>query len=229
MTSTHLTTLKLVVPALAAAALSLGAAASTAHADVSINCSIPLNVKCTVSDPVDGIASIIVRLDTALGPIDVVDKTYSCVSSASVSWDPIVPGGDILVTTCGGVLPPQSGRGWGQQVATYNAIGGRIQIDTTTKGSLDVPRPGIDYAMRTPLRTFIDSTGAGVVSLLLPLLSSFAPSTAEAELVESAHCCYDGTNTCVNVNLLAQCGEGLYFKYCSTDDKGVETCTNYPN
>jgi hypothetical protein len=228
MTSTRLVTLKLVVP-LTAAALSLGAAASTAHADVSISCSIPLDVKCTVADPVDGIASIIVRLDTALGPIDVVDKTYSCVSSATVSWDPIVPGGDVLVTTCGGVLPPRSGRGWGQRVATYNAIGSRIQIDTTTSGSLDVPRPGIDHAMRTPLRTFIDATGAGVVSLLLPLLSSFAPGTGEAELVESAHCCHNGTNTCVSVNLLAQCGEGLYFKYCSTGDDGVETCTNYPN
>lgn len=69
--------------------------------DTDINCTIPLNVVCDISDP-DGISRVRVRLDTALGEIDVVDENYSCDTDVTVSWDPIVPGAEFIVDECGG-------------------------------------------------------------------------------------------------------------------------------
>lgn len=73
--------------------------AAPAIAEPTIDCTIPLQVVCDVQDP-QGIARITVTVPTGMGPVDVVDQQFTCVSNATVSWDPIVPGYEIFVDTC---------------------------------------------------------------------------------------------------------------------------------
>ena len=69
---------------------------------VSYSCDIPLSVVCQVSDP-KGFIAVQVTLDTGLGQVTVVDQTFpTCRTSATVSWDPIVPNFDISATPCDG-------------------------------------------------------------------------------------------------------------------------------
>lgn len=80
--------------------LAAGAFVKPAAAAPTIDCQIPLDVVCTVSDPA-GISRVKVTIPTGFGPVVVVDKTLPvCRSSTTVSWDPIVPGFDIDVTNC---------------------------------------------------------------------------------------------------------------------------------
>ena len=84
-------------------ALLLLLAVPTAHSgpdDTGVSCTIPLMAVCEVSDP-DGLARITVELDTTLGVVTVVDELFDgCPTTGEVSWDPIVPHGEITVYTC---------------------------------------------------------------------------------------------------------------------------------
>ncbi|WP_428266810.1 hypothetical protein [Haliangium sp.] len=225
----RLMTLKTLFLALAGVAAAPLAGGADAHADVTINCSVPLNVVCNVSEPA-GIKSIKVTLATGLGPVDVVDQSYSCVSSATVAWDPIVPGGDIQVETCGGILPPSTGRGYAQDAITYDLRDGQIFRDEKG-GSLDVRRPGIAYVLRAPIKV-VQTLDASRVMQMLPVLDSIAPTgSTGATLAEANMCCDEGTmNNCFGVSLLAQCGEGLDFVHCYEDDEAQQSiCESYPN
>ena len=93
---------KLFVVSVLALAASLFLVTMVSAANPIISCSIPLNVICEVEDA-DGLQQIIVQLNTGLGLINVVDETYeNCPTQATVSWDPIVPHGDIFVVDCDG-------------------------------------------------------------------------------------------------------------------------------
>jgi hypothetical protein len=85
-----------------AAAMSIGGHKAQA-AGATIECTIPLAVECDVYHP-DGVANVTVTVDFGpeLGLIDVVDEDFNCQRNVSVSWDPIVPNGDIKVTPCQG-------------------------------------------------------------------------------------------------------------------------------
>lgn len=68
--------------------------------DTTVDCEIVGAISCEVSDP-DGIARILVRMNTALGPVNVVEESYSaCPQAVQVSWDPIVPNYEIVVEPC---------------------------------------------------------------------------------------------------------------------------------
>jgi hypothetical protein len=71
-----------------------------AHA-LDVDCQIPNSIVCEVSDP-DGFMSVRVNVDFGdLGMIDVVNHTFpKCVTSATVSWDPIVPNFQVFTTKC---------------------------------------------------------------------------------------------------------------------------------
>lgn len=116
------------VQRIAALALVVGSAlvggmfGSQAHdagaAGTSIDCSIPLNIVCTVSNPA-GIKSVKVNVDFGgeIGTIAVVNKTYpNCPKTVDVHWDPIVPNYAFAVETCDGLKlsggnPTQGGIG----------------------------------------------------------------------------------------------------------------------
>ncbi|NOY84630.1 MAG: hypothetical protein GXO96_07390 [Nitrospirae bacterium] len=68
-----------------------------------VECEIPLGITCEVSDP-SGFMSVRVNVDFGdLGQIDVVNLAFpTCRTSATVSWDPIVPNFQIFTTTCTG-------------------------------------------------------------------------------------------------------------------------------
>lgn len=78
-----------------------GNAVPAANDNLTIDCSIPASVICEIADP-DGIDHVEVQLETALGTVSVVDQDYACQSEVTVSWDPIVPNGNILVEECEG-------------------------------------------------------------------------------------------------------------------------------
>lgn len=72
----------------------------TAHSEPVIQCQVPLNVQCAVNET-GGIARVVVKLETGLGVVEAVDNTYSgCPTQVIVSWDPIVPNAEIIVTPC---------------------------------------------------------------------------------------------------------------------------------
>ena len=79
-----------------------------------IECTIPNHIECVVSNP-DGIAQVKVTMMTGFGPVEVVNKTYNCLTEVTVSWDPIVPNAYFDVETCDGFhfAPPtrDDGRG----------------------------------------------------------------------------------------------------------------------
>lgn len=80
--------------------LAASAANQYAFAAPTIDCTIPNDVECTITDPA-GISHVQVTIPTGFGPVVVVDKTLpTCRTSTTVSWDPIVPGFDIDVTNC---------------------------------------------------------------------------------------------------------------------------------
>jgi hypothetical protein len=54
-------------------------------------CQIPLNVECTISDA-DGIQAVRVTVATATGLQEVVNETYACGTTTTVSWDAAVAG-----------------------------------------------------------------------------------------------------------------------------------------
>jgi V8-like Glu-specific endopeptidase len=98
---------------LAASVLFAGRAAVADHAvdaghavagpdDTTIDCSVPLNVVCDVTDP-DGIQRVQVELQTAQGAVFAVDETFDCQTSVQVSWDPIVPNAEFTVEQCAGL------------------------------------------------------------------------------------------------------------------------------
>ena len=78
-----------------------GKATDAGAAGTTVNCNIPNNVVCTVSNPA-GIKSVKVTVDFGnLGNIAVVDQTYpACPKSVDVSWDPIVPNYHFTVEAC---------------------------------------------------------------------------------------------------------------------------------
>ena len=78
-----------------------GNATDAGAAGTTINCNIPNNVVCTVSNPA-GVKSVKVTVDFGnLGNIAVVDETYpACPKSVDVHWDPIVPNYDFTVEAC---------------------------------------------------------------------------------------------------------------------------------
>lgn len=72
----------------------------TAHSEPVIQCQVPLNVQCAVNETA-GIARVVVKLETGLGVVEAVDNTYSgCPTQVIVSWDPIVPNAEFIVTPC---------------------------------------------------------------------------------------------------------------------------------
>lgn len=90
-------------PILGALLLLILATASVTYSgpgDTTIECSVPLSVVCDVGDP-DGLARIVVTMDTAQGPVQVVQEAYSsCPQMETVFWDPIVPNFEITVEEC---------------------------------------------------------------------------------------------------------------------------------
>ncbi len=69
-------------------------------AETQVNCTIPNGIDCEVSNSA-GFQQVVVKMNTGLGVIDVVDISYpQCVQTATVSWDPIVPNFEIYVTPC---------------------------------------------------------------------------------------------------------------------------------
>ncbi|WP_245396445.1 hypothetical protein [Jiella sonneratiae] len=85
---------KSLVSALVAAAVALTAAAtltdasrSQASAATSMSCTIPNSVSCTITST-KGLRSVLIKANTPLGVIDLVNKTYrGCPKSVKVSWD----------------------------------------------------------------------------------------------------------------------------------------------
>ncbi|GAB4526280.1 MAG: hypothetical protein Tsb0020_44120 [Haliangiales bacterium] len=206
----------------------VGVDISTADAAVDIDCSVPLNVECTVTEP-QGIQSITVQLQTGFGPVNVVEETYNCVTSATVSWDPIVPGGDIMVTTCGGILPPQPAGAYAQEAVTHHLKDGVLKREVG-RGALDVRRPGLNYMLRAPVQVVQAALSSRVLQML-PLLGTYNSSGTTATLADTSMCCNEGTfEGCFGVNLLAQCGEGLDFVHCFEDESaGQSLCEVYEN
>ena len=66
-----------------------------------VECEIPNGIVCEVSDP-NGFMSVRVNVDFGdLGQIDVVNHAFqTCRTSATVSWDPIVPNFQIFTAKC---------------------------------------------------------------------------------------------------------------------------------
>ena len=66
-----------------------------------VKCEIPNSIICEISDP-DGFVSVRVNVDFGdLGQIDVVNHTFpTCRTSATVSWNPIVPNFQVYTTKC---------------------------------------------------------------------------------------------------------------------------------
>lgn len=66
-----------------------------------VECEIPNSIVCEVSDP-NGFMSVWVNVDFGdLGQIDVVSHTFpTCRTSATVSWDTIVPNFQIFTAKC---------------------------------------------------------------------------------------------------------------------------------
>lgn len=79
------------------------------NAAVTIDCNVPLNVVCEVSDLINEIAHIKVQMETAQGTVNAVDKAFDpCTTAATISWDPIVPNAKFSVTPCDGNLSVES-------------------------------------------------------------------------------------------------------------------------
>ncbi|HWN70442.1 MAG TPA: hypothetical protein VNM90_22535 [Haliangium sp.] len=213
---------------LALAMLLAGAGGSIAHAAVTIDCDVPLQVECTVTEP-QGIQAIVVQLPTPFGIVNVVDETYSCVTTATVSWDPIVPGGEVLVSTCNGGLPPKPDRAYAQEALTYDLRNG-VLSRTSNGGALNLRRPGIRYALRAPV-SLVRTAQSFVIMRMLPVLGAYTPGRAEPTLTRAALCCDAGTlSNCFAIGLLDQCGEGLDFVQCYEDDENQQSwCDSYPN
>jgi len=66
-----------------------------------VNCQIPNAIICEVTDP-DGFMAVRVDVDFGeLGVVAVTNHTFpKCVTSATVSWDPIVPNFQVFTTEC---------------------------------------------------------------------------------------------------------------------------------
>ena len=73
---------------------------SAEPANTTIECSMPLNFVCDVTDP-DGISRILIRVHTVQGWIDAVDEEFpDCPTSATVGYDPIGTMAQVTITDC---------------------------------------------------------------------------------------------------------------------------------
>lgn len=71
-----------------------------AYSEPVIQCQVPLNVQCSIAET-NGIQRVVVKLETGLGVVEAVDNTYTgCPTQVGISWDPIVPDSEIIVTPC---------------------------------------------------------------------------------------------------------------------------------
>jgi hypothetical protein len=97
----RITALVLVAGAALAGGFFGGKATDAGAAGTTVNCAIPNNIVCTVSNPA-GIKSVKVMVDFGnLGNIAVVDEAYvSCPKTVNVHWDPIVPNYQFFVEPC---------------------------------------------------------------------------------------------------------------------------------
>src|SRR5215468_9829502 len=92
--------------------------ASTAHASVDVQCTVPALVECVVTEPL-GIRKITVRAETDASTIVLVDNSYSCVSAATVSFDGTLPSSQLEVTTCSvDAVPPRPATGYAEPGST---------------------------------------------------------------------------------------------------------------
>ena len=73
---------------------------SAEPANTTIECSMPLNFVCDVTDP-DGISRILIWVHTVQGWIDAVDEEFpDCPTSATVGYDPIDTMAQVTITDC---------------------------------------------------------------------------------------------------------------------------------
>ena len=199
---------------------------------VTIDCEVPLNVQCTVSDP-RGIERVIVRIPTAQGPGNIVDETFDCQAEVTVSWDPIVPNSEITATPCNNDLtlsdvlsgPPQ-------QASTFhlNDDGAlRVKNSRSLKKHRLPARPGLGFAAFGSLR-IVKPSGKYAKPRVFQTRPDILALPDGGETAASTYCCKEGTLTgCFSVNPLAQCGEGLDFVSCPDDEDDDTGCRSFPN
>lgn len=81
--------------------LLLAGAARSLAAETAIACTTPGNIVCSISDA-DGIQAVRVSVATATGLQEVVNETFACATSATVSWTPLAPDYQVEVEDCDG-------------------------------------------------------------------------------------------------------------------------------
>jgi hypothetical protein len=93
---------KLVFVSLISSATLLGTLAlgSIAKAAPTINCSIPNNVKCTISSS-KGIKSVKIQTQGPSGPVYIVNESYqNCPRSVTVHWDSAYKASNTDIVEC---------------------------------------------------------------------------------------------------------------------------------
>jgi V8-like Glu-specific endopeptidase len=142
-----------------AALLLLAGAARSLAADTSIVCTTPGDVVCSISDA-DGIQAVRVAVATATGLQEVVNETFPCASTASVSWTPLAPDYQIEVDDCDG----QSAVALGFDGLLHQPIGDAV--------------PYLHWELKNAMVTSFSTSGAGDQGLDI-VLSSFQSGGAQ--------------------------------------------------
>ena len=195
-----------------------------------VNCNIPLAITCEISDP-SGFMAVRVNVDFGdLGQIDVVNQSFlTCRTSATVSWDPIVPNFQIFTTSCIPVSGGITGGGPGKNALDHVRYF-EIVVDERNKTSaVRAVKPSLKLLKSTdPLRASLEifraqsrPTNPGIDELLA--------WPDEDVLADTTVTCNNSTNICTCVtDTGGDCGkklEALCGSSISWSDGGVgENC-----